>query len=479
MTACRLTAGSPTPPSADANDRPPTADGMASTPVVAVGYSGGRDSTALLHATLAAAAAQGLRVLALHVHHGLQPNADAWLAHCESECRRWQAQGKPVAFASHRVAGRPAAGQSTEAWAREVRHVALRTLALAHGASLVLLAHHRQDQAETWLLQALRGGGVAGLAAMPARAERGGICWARPWLHRPRADLEAYVCRHRLSHIEDDSNHDPRFARNRLRLQAWTALGAAFPGAEASLAQSAAWAQEATAALAELAEIDLATVVEPHGLVLDRWRSLSTARRSNCLRGWLKRHCGAPVTASLTGRLMNELILVQTGRWIVDEVGELRLYRGVLRWVCAASGASVRSLPLIAPWPSTLKEDVLSIRQPGSYPLAAWGGSLQVRLVREGGVPLAWLAHLELRARRGGERFQAGPGRPARSLKKQFQDAGVARWDRDGPLIFSGGQLVYVPGLGIDARVIGPPGQPAVALQWQAGAIVGLAPSDG
>jgi tRNA(Ile)-lysidine synthase len=114
-----------------------------------------------------------------------------------------------------------------------------------------------------------------------------------------------------------------------------------------------------------------------------------------------------------------------------------------------------------------MPEASLSIRRAGSYRLPGWGGCLRAVRVGEGGVPLAWLAQVELRERSGGERFQAGVGRPARSLKKQFQAAEVPAWQRAGPLVYSGGQLVFVPGLGIDARVIGLPGQPQVTLQWE------------
>jgi tRNA(Ile)-lysidine synthase len=109
----------------------------------------------------------------------------------------------------------------------------------------------------------------------------------------------------------------------------------------------------------------------------------------------------------------------------------------------------------------------LSIVRAGLYPLPGWGGSLRVVRVREGGVPLAWLARLELRERGGGEQFQAGLGRPPRSLKKQFQAQALPAWERSGPLVFSGGQLVFVPGLGLDARVLGLPGQPLVQLSWE------------
>jgi tRNA(Ile)-lysidine synthase len=101
---------------------------------VAVAYSGGRDSTALLHATVLEAAAQGVQVLALHVHHGLSPHADDWLTHCEAQCERWARRGLPVTFVAHRLTGAPPAGESVEAWARQARYAALRTMAMAHAA---------------------------------------------------------------------------------------------------------------------------------------------------------------------------------------------------------------------------------------------------------------------------------------------------------------------------------------------------------
>jgi tRNA(Ile)-lysidine synthase len=425
---------------------------------VAVAYSGGRDSTALLRATLAAAREQGIEVLALHVHHGLNPNADAWLAACEAQYRRWARAGWPLRFAAQRLVGRPARGESVEAWARQGRYRALREMALAHGASLVLLAQHRRDQAETLLLQALRGAGVAGLAGMPRSIERDGISWARPWLDQPREAIEAYARRWRLRHIDDDSNADARYARNRLRLQVWPALTMAFPDAEASLADAASWAQQARECIDEMAALDLAAIGSTRGLDIAGWLALSAARRSNALRAWLKWQCDAAASASLVQRLLVEVAPRQSARWAVAG-GELRSYRGWLRFDALAQLPS-------APVPID-RETRLSVQRAGRHALPGWGGVLQVMPVKEGGVPLPWLAQLELRPRAGAERFQAGLGRPPRSLKKQYQMAGVPAWQRDGPLVYAGGQLVFVPGLGLDARVIGLPGQSQVTMQWK------------
>ncbi len=421
-------------------------------------YSGGRDSTALLHATIHRAALDGVEVIALHVHHGLSPRADAWLAHAEAQCQRWAKRGLPVTFAAERIEGRPGRGESVEAWARQMRYRALRTMARAHGTEIVLLAHHRRDQAETFMLQALRGGGVAGLAGMPRQVVRDGITWQRPWLDRPRAQIEAYVRRHRLKFVEDDSNADLRFARNRLRHAVWPALVDAFGQAETTLAASADWAQQASALLDEIAVLDLAQIAPGHDLVVNDWLTLTTARRGNALRAWLRTTLGAPAPASLIVRLLDELPAPRAARWPVDG-GVLRAYRGRLSFA-----------PAVAAAVDAARETTLSVRRAGRYPLPGWQGALQVRRVDEGGVPMAWLGQLELRPRVGGEQFQAGPGRPPRSLKKQYQAAGIAEPERGGPVVYSGSQLVFVPGLGIDARVVGLPGQPLAALRWVPGA---------
>ena len=423
---------------------------------VAVAYSGGRDSSALLHATLVAAAQQGLEVIALHVHHGLSTSADDWLNHCTQQCRRWAARGLPVRFDHRRLAGRPGRGESVEAWARRERYAALRQMAMSHDALLVLLAHHRQDQAETVLLQALRGSGVAGLAAMPPVVEREGIVWARPWLACSPGAITAYARRHRLRHIEDDSNADRRFDRNRLRLDVWPRLTAAFPHAEVSLATTAAWAREAQLCAGELAAIDLTAIVDERGLDLAAWARLSPARRSNVLRIWLRREIGETPAASLVRRLMSELVETPPAQWTLGTYA-LRRYRG--RLSCSAAATQTP-----ASVPARLAQ--LNVARTGTYDLPGWNGQLRVRRVDSGGIPMAALRSLQLVERGGGEDFQIAPGRPPRALKKQFQAGAVPEWARSGPLIYSARRLIFVPGLGIDARAIAGHGVRQAELDW-------------
>ena len=440
--------------------RPPTGRpallDVAQAPVVAVAVSGGRDSTALLHATAHAAVGTGVQVLALHVHHGLQADADRWLAHVRAQCRRWAAAGLPLRLDWRHLAGQPAPGESIEAWARLGRYDALADMARAGGAELVLLAHHRRDQAETVLLQALRGGGPAGLAAMPRQARREGLLWARPWLDRPREAIDAYVRRYRLSCIVDASNADPRYARNRLRLSVWPALIEAFPGSEAALAAAARRAHEAAECLRELAAADLSLAGDADGgLKLPAWQAHSPARRANLLRAWLAAWLPEGVPETLLQRLLLELPGAPAARW-QTAAGELRCHAGVLQ-LLAARAEVPHPLPAAPP---------IDLSRPGRHPVPAWGGAWIVERVEQGGVAAVRLRRVELRARVGGEQFQRAPNSLPRSLKKQFQVARVPVWQRDGPLVYGNSELLCVPGLGIDARHRAAAGEAQRMLRW-------------
>lgn len=433
---------------------------------VAVAWSGGRDSTALLHAVasqirnldlkLDLDAAPALEVVAFHVHHGLSPHADAWLAHCERQCAAWAAQGLPVRLLVRRLTGAPAPAESIEAWAREARYAALTDMARGSGIALVLLAHHRRDQAETLLLQGLRGAGVAGLAGMPREQWRDDLLWLRPWLDHPREAIEAYVEAHGLCFVDDDSNADSRYARNRLRLAVWPALADAFPQAETGLARAADWAQEALALQREVAAEDLAPLVDADGLDLARLLILSPARASNALRAWLRETTGAVAPASLVARLLREG-QGATATWPCAD-GVLRLYRGRLAWSPLAKAEA--SNPQI---PSQL----VNLGFPGLHRQDAWNGAFRVVPTTVGGLPAALAQDLTLRARAGGEQFQRGPRTALRSLKKAYQEAGVPSWSRRGPLLFAGERLVFAPGLGIDARSWARPDEAQFGLVWE------------
>lgn len=293
---------------------------------VGVAFSGGPDSTALLSATAKQAALLGLHVVALHVHHGLLPEADAWLQHAREVCARLA-----VGFASARLSGGPAPGESVEAWARAGRYRALAELAHAQEVSLVLLAQHADDQAETVLLQALRGAGAEGLAGMRAHWTAEGLCWARPWLDRPRAQLTAYLAHSALPCVTDPSNTDPRYARSRLRQQVLPALTAVFPQAVQGLRAVALQARHARGLGEEVAAQDLPGCMQGDALLHGAWSQLPPARRRNALRAWLQgAGCRHP-SRSLLDRLMAQW-RGQGGRWS-DAQCAVCSSRGALRLV--------------------------------------------------------------------------------------------------------------------------------------------------
>lgn len=426
---------------------------MSPRPVVAVACSGGRDSLALLHAARRAAHALGTSVVALHVHHGLMADADHWARELAAVCERWS-----VGFACERLRQGPAAGDSVEAWARRERYRALARMARAAGADIVLLGHHRDDQAETVLLQALRGAGPAGLAAMPRVVERDGLTWARPWLARSGAEIDAYVAPLALAVAQDPSNADPRFARSRLRRDVMPALRAAFPEADAALAAAARRAAQARAVLDEVALEDLQRLGADAMLPLAPWRALSPARRANALRAWLARALDAPVPQTLLDRLLAETPDDATRRWPVDG-RVLRSWRGRLAVVAPAR-------PRVTPARERQRE-ALSLLRCARHALVGWDGTLEVFATREQGVAPARLAQVEARVRVGGERFLLQPAGVARSLKKQYQALGVPAEGRDGPLLYDGaGALLFVPGLGVDARAWAPAGAPQWSMRW-------------
>ena len=434
--------------------------------VVAVAASGGRDSTALLHCTARLGSVLGVRVVALHVHHGLMPQATVWQQQVHAQARRWGA-----GFQFRQLQGQPQPGESVEAWARRERYAALASMAREAGAALVLLAHHRRDQAETWFLQALRGGGPRGLSAMPNLAQRGGLTWARPWLGMPREAIDAYVQHHRLRCAEDASNADPRFARSRLRTTVWPALLAGFSDAEAALAAAAQHAQEAAALAAEVAAADLPLVSGGPGLHVQAWLALSPARRLNVLRAWLAATLGQGAAESLVQRLAMELPQARAACWPASAGRELRLYRGALA-LGAVAPARVAPRSALTKRPAANAEvptepplhDFSSV---GRYALPAWGATLCVTEVTDGGIAVDLLKAVCLRQRAGSERFQLHPAGPPRSLKLQFQAKAVPAWERHGPLLVAAeGPLLFVPGLGADARCLAPAGMPQRQLQW-------------
>ena len=259
---------------------------------LAVAYSGGADSTALL---LACARKWPGQVSAIHIHHGLQAAADTFEQHCRKVCGRL---GVPLQVL--RVDARPTPGQSPEDAARSARYAALRHCADAAQPPIrhIALAQHADDQVETLLLALSRGAGLPGLSAMPAQWVRDGIRYYRPWLAVSGPGLRDWLREQGQDWVEDPSNADEQYTRNRIRARLLPALEAAFPQFRDTFARSAEHAAQAQRLLDELAAEDLARVGTPPQLV--PLRALSRDRQANLLRHWLKaRHATAPSAAQL------------------------------------------------------------------------------------------------------------------------------------------------------------------------------------
>ncbi|MDO5625885.1 MAG: tRNA lysidine(34) synthetase TilS [Pseudomonadota bacterium] len=310
---------------------------------LAVAFSGGADSTALL---LACAARWPRQVHAWHVHHGLQVAADDFEHHCTALCQRL---GVPLHV--RRVQAKPAPGQSTEDAARRARYEAFDALAIAsqtHEAiKTVALAQHADDQAETLLLALSRGAGLPGLSAMPARWQRGGVAYARPLLAVPGPAIRAWLRARAQAWIEDPSNADTRYTRNRIRAQLLPALHEAFPSFRATFARSAAHAAQAQALLHEVAAQDLAACGQPPRIAA--LQALSPARQANVLRHWLAAQGGtttaAPSAAQLAALQRQISACTTRGHRIHLKVGGGHVHRAgdVLTWQ--------RALPPPPSWP--------------------------------------------------------------------------------------------------------------------------------
>ena len=424
--------------------------------------SGGRDSVALLHALRAAVASSSLplRVVGLHVHHGLQAQADEWDVFCASLCRDWQ-----LPFYSRRVTVSQQHGEGLEAAARRARYAALEAMCDEAGAELLLFAHHLDDQVETVLLRLFRGSGLAGLGGMPRLRRLGPrqqIVLLRPWLDVARDDIDAYCAAHALAWIDDPSNDDPRFARNALRGQ-MPALVAAFPALRANVAQAAAHLAQAGELLDGLAMQLMAGLVRPPRdagtiaeLDLAGLRALPPAQADTVLRLWL-RDLGtqAPSTARLSA-MRAQLIEHEGGEPAIHHEA-LVLHRFQGRVLARNAGPAIASGDLALAWQGE-----------ASLAVPAWHGELRFTRDDTYGLPEAALRQpLRLAARQGGERIVLRPGGPARALKQAYQEAGVPMARRARlPLLWAGGQLVFAAGLGMHRRWPAAPASPRWRIEW-------------
>jgi tRNA(Ile)-lysidine synthase len=360
-----------------------------------VGLSGGVDSVVLLHMLK-----ERPGVSAVHVHHGLSPNADAWAAFCRRLCRQWR-----IPLAVRKVEVTPA-GKGLEAAARDARYCVFAQI----DAGRIALAHHLDDQAETVLMNLLRGAGLRGASGMRPLSRFGDKQIVRPLLESSRREILDYAKKNRLEWIEDESNADPSLTRNFVRLRLAPLIETRFPQWQRSLARAA------------------------------RLFAATDRKREQLLRSYLRsKGLKAPSEAKLV-EMLKQLASGGARTRIEHDGATLRLYRGKLMQDRADPAQFAPR-----PWKG---ERRLQIAELGGELRFTPGDGIDSALIRK--------HDFEIRVRGGGERLQLHPRRPRRTLKNLFQEAGVPPWARERlPLLYCGKQLVWAPGLGIDVRYRG------------------------
>lgn len=395
---------------------------------ILIAFSGGLDSTVLLHQLVQWRTQQPtLSLRAIHIHHGLSTHADAWAAHCEAVCSQWQV---PLVVERVTLAD---AGLGIEAHARQARYQAFAD-ALLPGEVLVT-AQHLDDQCETFLLALKRGSGPAGLSAMAESSAFAGTQLIRPLLTQTRAALEQWARQHQLCWIEDESNQDDAYDRNFLRLQVLPLLHQRWPHFADATARSAALCAEQEHLLDELLADELSDCTTVEGsLVLMPLMAMSRVRRAALLRRWLAaQHAPMPSRDALE-RLWQEVALAREDASPCLRFGdyEVRRYRGQLWWIKSVAGQS----------------ETVMVWTDWQTPLSLPAGCGVLQLVAGG----------ELRKPRADEsvsiRFKA-PGllhivgrNGGRKLKKIWQELGVPPWRRDTtPLLFYGDTLIAAAGV--------------------------------
>lgn len=408
-----------------------------------VGYSGGLDSTVLLHLLAGLRGEFAFHLSAVHVHHGLSSRADAWAAHCRRQCADLDVPLRVERVEVHR------AGQGLEAAAREARYRVFSGLEV----DAVALAQQRDDQAETVLLQLLRGAGMKGLAAMPEERALGSLKLLRPLLDVSRGEIEAYARARGWSWVDDESNADTALRRNAVRHSLMPLLEDLFPGAAVTLAQAAAQFAESTSLLDALARQDGVAAIGPEGLPVARLKELDAARARNLLRHYLELH-GIPIRRERLHETLEQMLDAREDAQPVVDFGTATLRRFHGQVVLVSAGLPQDADARTWYWQG---EAELDLGAAGKLCFSAAVGQ---------GVHLPERATVRLRV--GGEKLQPVALRPARTLKNLLREAGVPPWLREClPLIYLEGRLAWAAEIGADAAFQAGPEEAGWLISWR------------
>ncbi len=408
--------------------------------------SGGADSVLLLHVLRNLSDKHGFQLAALHVNHGISPNADQWQAFCEGLCNAWGIRLDVTQVVVE------SSGEGLEAAARRARYEAYSDVR----AEWMVLAHHRDDQAETLMLNLLRGAGVGGAAAMPrVRPFPGGpgLKVLRPLLDVSREEIEACARQEGLAWIEDESNVDTRFSRNYLRHRIFPLLRERFPGCDAVMARAASHFAESQYLLQELARDDSRGAARDGRIVVSQLAKMDGARARNLLRYVLRCEGITLPDSTRLYEIVRQVCDAASDSHLRFDLGEkiLHRYRGEV-WL----------IP---------HYDTLTDMEWRGEAVLKWGNAvLRFREMVGEGVSREKLARNRVRVatRRGGERYRPQDGRPRRELKKLLQEHTVPPWERDRlPLLWCGNELVWVPGIGIDCAWRCAPDETGIIPEYQ------------
>ncbi|OYY10596.1 MAG: tRNA lysidine(34) synthetase TilS [Polynucleobacter sp. 35-46-11] len=396
---------------------------------IGLALSGGLDSVVLLDAickTVQTDPNNSTEIWVFHIHHGLQKPADQWLEFCEKLAKKYQ-----VHFDFRLLHFADQSQGNIEARARAERYDALTELCIEHGIEDLLLAHHQNDQAETVLLQLLRGSGVSGLSGMPlnrinAKDNQSITLW-RPLLNLSKSELETYAKEHKLKWVEDPSNQNTRYRRNAIRKDIIPRLEKIQPGAIANFARSADLLAQSQLLLDRLARQDGKHILQAQRLRLAPLLPLAKedkAAANNLMRYWLKLNDLVMPSQERLESWWKDLMAVKTDSnlaWQHDEAS-IYLWRGLLQvanrkvgqWVFRDVPARSKSLGLPAEW---------------------------VKKAQNQGL-------VEERLRQGAEKLQIKPNTPRKTLKNLFQESDTPPWERQAPLLYINDELIAVAGVG-------------------------------